>query len=86
MPQQEKKQELHWIRRPRNIRRFWICGIIILTFVTIIDFFIPHQPHFGLDGTFGFYSWYGLLACAIMVVIAKILGLILKREDSYYDD
>jgi hypothetical protein len=44
------------------------------------------HSYFWIDGTFGFYSWYGLLTCAAMVLFAKGLGVFLKRDDTYYDD
>ena len=55
------------------------------------EFFLHHHPHFEesgftLDGGFGFYAWYGFLTCAGMVALAKILGIFLKRKDTYYDE
>ena len=45
---------------------------------------MPH-PGFGIDGTFGFYAWYGLGTCVAMVLFAKGLGVLLKRRDTYYE-
>lgn len=78
--------EKHWLVRPRTIRNLWIGGITLLIAVTMLDLIVHKHVHFGIEGSFGFYSWYGLLTCAAMVVVAKILGLFLKREDTYYDD
>ncbi|MEM7193388.1 MAG: hypothetical protein AAF402_00470 [Pseudomonadota bacterium] len=65
--------------------------ILILVIAVIPEFFVHHHPHFeqegvAIDTSFGFFAWYGFLTCAAMVVGAKILGIFLKREDSYYDD
>jgi hypothetical protein len=35
---------------------------------------------------FGFHAWYGLLACAAMILVAKVLGMLLKRPDTYYEE
>ena len=78
--------DLHWLVRPRTIRRLWMGFAAVLALLVAADLFIHPHPHFGLDGTFGFYSWYGLLTCAAMVLFAKALGLWLKRDDTYYDD
>ncbi len=64
-------------------------GILLLTLVP--EFFIHHHAHFpdqgvSADTSFGFFSWYGFLACTGMVIAAKILGVMLKRKDTYYDD
>ena len=76
----------HWIVRQSTIRIYWIVGALLLAAVTLLDLTLTPHPHFGVDGTFGFYSWYGLLTCAAMVIGAKGLGYILKRKDTYYDD
>jgi hypothetical protein len=75
----------HWLTTPRSIRRLWwlFAGILALTVVP--DFFAVQYAHFGVDGSFGFYAWYGFLTCAAMVVAAKLLGKLLKRSDDYYD-
>jgi hypothetical protein len=77
--------EMHWLRRPETIRKLWIWGIGLLAILVLMDFFIHPHPHFGLDGTFGFNSWYGFATCVAMVVGAKGLGILLKRKDTYYD-
>jgi hypothetical protein len=50
-----------------------------------LDLVVTHHPHFGLDGTFAFGAWYGFLSCIALVVLARTLGAILKRPDTYYD-
>jgi hypothetical protein len=76
----------HWLTRPRTIRRLSIGGGVILAGLVLADFFVPAYPSFGVDGTFGFYAWYGLIGCMAMVLVAKGLGLLLNRRDDYYDD
>jgi len=41
---------------------------------------------FGIDGVFGFNAWYGFAACVALVAVAKTVGFVLKRRDTYYDD
>lgn len=81
----------HWLYRPRNLPKLWAIQLLVLVLALLPEFVVHHHPHFEgegftLDGSFGFYAWYGFLACAGMVALAKILGIFLKREDSYYDD
>lgn len=75
----------HWLRRPETIRKLWIGGIALLAVVALLDIVIHKHAYFGVDGTFGFYSWYGFLTCVAMIVFAKVLGVILKRGDDYYE-
>jgi len=79
-------EEKHWLVRPKTIRGLWVGGIAMLIMLVLADFFIHPHPYFGIDGSFGFYSWYGLITCVAMVIFAKALGIFLKRKDTYYDD
>ena len=78
--------ETHWLRRPETIRKLWRWGIGALIVIALLDLFLVPHPYFNIDGTFGFYSWYGLLTCIAMVIMAKVLGIFLKQRDDYYDD
>jgi hypothetical protein len=76
----------HWLLRPRTIRRLWWIGGAILTLVVVGDLGVHGHPGFGIDGTFAFYAWFGLVSCVAMVLFAKALGVLLKRRDDYYDE
>ncbi len=82
----ENQQNKHWLVRAQTIRRLWMGFGVVLGGLVLADAFIHGHPSFGLDGTFGFYAWYGLATCAAMVIAAKVLGALLKRPDTYYDD
>jgi hypothetical protein len=75
----------HWLDVPRNVQRLWRGFLVLLALVVAAEFVVPLHPHFALEGIFGFAAWYGLLACAAMIVVAKVLGWVLKRPDTYYE-
>jgi hypothetical protein len=75
----------HWLVRPATIRLLWVAFILVLAVLVALDLVVTHHPHFGLDGTFAFGAWYGFLSCIALVVLARALGAILKRPDTYYD-
>jgi uncharacterized membrane protein YhdT len=79
-------EEKHWLVRPNTTRWLWRGGLTLLALLVCADFFVHAHPYFEIDGTFGFFSWFGLVTCIAMVLFAKVLALILKRKDSYYDD
>jgi hypothetical protein len=81
-----EQPQQHWLTRPETIRRIWWWGLGILAVIALGDLVLHGHPHFGIDGTFGFYSWYGFITCVAMVVFAKGLGIFLKRKDTYYDE
>ena len=75
----------HWLTRPATIRLLWVGFILVLIVLVALDLVVPHHPHFGIDGTFGFGAWFGFLSCVALVGFAKALGALLKRPDTYYD-
>ena len=47
---------------------------------------VEAHPHFTIEAVFGFNALYGFLACAALIVVAKAIGLLVKRPEAYYDD
>lgn len=66
-------------------RTLWTIFAIALALSVLAEFAIDIHPHFGIDGWFGFHALFGFLACVAMVLFAKLLGLVLKRGDDYYE-
>ena len=85
---QSADKPLHWLARPKTIKMLWVVGILTLIAVTGLSLTVPHPDvKFGLEGTPAFYSWYGFAACVGLVLFAKVvLGKLLSRRDTYYDD
>ena len=80
------KTQEHWLTRPRTIRRLWMSFAAILAVTVLIELAGDIHGHFAIDSTFGFHAWYGFLTCVAMIAAAKLLGLFLKRKDTYYDE
>jgi len=84
IPQEERGK--HWLVRRRTIRGLWIVSSVILAFTVLFDLVVDQYVIFGVEGIFGFAAWYGFLTCVAMILMAKGLGIFLKRPDRYYDD
>lgn len=70
---------------PRNVKiviygLFVVCAIVVL-----LDATYHKHVHFSLENVFGFYGFYGLIACVSLVLAAKVLRLLIMREEDYYD-
>jgi hypothetical protein len=76
----------HWLDEPRNVRLLWRIFLVVLAVTVLVEPFVDLHPRFAIERLFGFHAWYGLLACAAMILIAKVFGVVLKRRDTYYDD
>jgi sterol desaturase/sphingolipid hydroxylase (fatty acid hydroxylase superfamily) len=76
----------HWLTRPSTIRLLWIGLSVVLAITVLLQFFIKVKGYFGVDGWFGFGAVFGFACCVAMVLVAKVLGVVLKRSEDYYDD
>ena len=74
----------HWLTRPATIRRLWQAFIAILALTVLAELAIEAHPHFAIERLFGFNALYGFLACAALILLAKAIGLVIKRPDTYY--
>lgn len=74
-----------WLSRPTTIRRLWLAFAAILIVSVLAQALVHMHAYFEVDGWFGFNAAFGFLSCVGMVLIAKVLGLVLKRPDDYYD-
>jgi len=75
----------HWLVRPGSIRLLWIIFLLVLALTVLANLFTRAHAGFRIDGSFAFNAWYGFLSCIGMVLVAKLLGRLLHRKDSYYD-
>lgn len=80
------EKQLHWLVRPTTIRKLWIGSSIVLALTVLAQTVIYVKGYFGVDAWFGFGAVYGFGSCLLMVLVAKLLGLILKRPEDYYDE
>ena len=76
----------HWLVRPETIALLWKVLIAVLALTVFAQLFIYVKSYFVVDGWFGFGAAYGFLSCLIMVLVAKGLGYVLKRDDNYYEE
>ena len=79
-------EPVHPLVRPATVRGLWIGFGVVLAALVLGDLLIHPHAGFGIDGTFGFYAWYGLGTCVVMVLFAKGLGVALKRPDTWYEE
>ena len=73
-----------WLVRPSSIRLLWRIFWAVLALTVVAHAVIDVKGYFGIDGWYGFGAVFGFLACVLMVVVAKGLGLLLKRDQDYY--
>ena len=78
-------EKRYWLDDHRNVDRlvhvfYFVCAVLIA-----IDVFVPKHGPYGVEHVFGFYGWFGFIACVALVLIAKQLRRVLMRPEDYYD-
>ena len=79
-------QNQNWLVRPTTIKLLWRVFIAILALTVMAQLVIKVKGYFGVDDWFGFAAAFGFLSCVAMVLLAKVLGFVLKRDENYYND
>jgi hypothetical protein len=74
----------HWLDEPRHVRLLWRGFLVVLALTVLAEAVVTLHPHFGIESVFGFNAWFGFVACAAMIGVAKALALLLKRPDTHY--
>ena len=82
----EDREPDHWLVRPATIKKLWWTGSGVLAMTVIAQLFLPLKGYFGIDGWPAFGAVFGFASCVLMVLGAKALGLLLKRDESYYQE
>lgn len=75
-----------WLDDPRHVKLLWRGFLVVLALTVLVEPFVHLHPYFEIEGWFAFHAWYGLLVCIAMIAFAKALAVILKRDDTYYDN
>ena len=78
-------KELKIFDRPENVKRLLRGFYIFLVLLLIVDFFIHKHGYFPVEGYPDFFAVYGFVSCVLLIFIAKVLRLFLKREENYYE-
>ena len=73
-----------WLVRPTTIRLLWKILWAVLALTVAAQLVIKVKGYFGVDGWIGFGAAFGFLSCLAMVLVAKGLGIFLKRDENYY--
>ena len=85
MNESRDTEKKYWLDDPRNHGKlsWWLLGICIV--VLLADFGYTKHPVFAWEGWFGFFAFFGFVACVGLVLAAKAMRKLIKRDEDYYD-
>lgn len=70
-----------------KIKRWFYVGLAVVALAEIVLPFVFHEEHhFSFESWPAFGSIYGLVSCAVIIVVSKLIGKVwLMRREDYYD-
>ena len=76
----------YWLDDRRNVNKvvyglFAVCALLVGLDLLRHD----EHAHFEFENWFGFFGWFGFIACVGLVIAAKMMRKMLKRDEDYYD-
>lgn len=67
-------------------RKGWFgLYIVMLGVLIVIDFFVQRHAHVSWEAVRAFFPAFGVISCVVLVGVAQLLRLVLKRDETYYD-
>jgi hypothetical protein len=81
----KKEKELTFLDSDKARKRVRICFYVSLVGLLILDFFVHKHGHFSWETAPAFFAVYGFVAYVSLIFAAKLLRLIVKRKEDYYD-
>ena len=79
------KKELTVFDNPKNVTRFLLVFYSCLMVLLLVDPFIHKHGDFEWENMPGFFAAYGFVSCVLLIFIARIMRLWIKRDENYYD-
>jgi len=81
-PNDEKE---YWLDKPSTGNLIFWGLVVVCVGVGLADALYHKHAHFKFEGWFGFYGLFGFVASIGLILAAKQMRNILKREEDYYD-
>ena len=78
----EKK---YWLDDSRNVKKIIYALYAVCALLLLADLTYHKHTHFDVEGRWGFFGLFGLVACVTLVLAAKGMRVLLKREEDFYD-
>ncbi len=70
---------------PRSVGRIVWALYAICAMLFVVDVVVHKHGPFAIEYVFGFYGIFGLAACIVLVLAARLMRTVLARPEDYYD-
>jgi len=74
-----------WLDDKRNVNKVIYATLVVCAGWVLADLFYHKHGHYSWEEIFGFHAAYGFVSCVALVLAAKELRKLVKRDEDYYD-
>ncbi len=78
-------RRLMWADNPNTPDRIFYVLCVLCVALVAADVIHHRHAYSDLEATWAFYCMYGFIAFAFVVQAGRVLRMILKRDEDYYD-
>ncbi len=79
------KNEVTFFDKKKNVTNFLLVFYLSLIGLLGADFLIDKHDHIEIGNAPEFYAFYGFISCVMLIFIAKVLRVLIIRDEKYYD-
>jgi membrane protein YdbS with pleckstrin-like domain len=79
------QERQHLFDKPENVRRLIRILYMACALLLAADLFVHRHVDHDWESLWGFYAFFGFVACVSLVLIARQLRKLLKRREDYYE-
>ena len=73
-----------WADNPKSVNKLVFGLYVLCAMLFLADFFYEKHVYLREEEFPGFYALYGFFMCALLVIVAKGMRVILMRDENYY--
>ncbi len=85
MTKPDNDGKVYWLDDMRNVRKIVWALVIVCAGLFVADALYHKHAYFSAETWFGFYAFYGFFMCVGLVLAAKVMRILLMRDEDYYD-
>ncbi len=74
-----------WLDRSENVSKLYRGLWLLCALLLVAELMVHKHGELEFENWFGFHGWFGFVACVLLVLAAKLLRVLIKRPEDYYE-